>query len=126
MKYKINMNKFLINQTGVNPIKYENGYLYTFESFKDIDAVLDIFSRLSTSKAPIDYLICVQILDKNSGKEREQLNALIDLKILNKIATLSDTVYRYMFNRSQRYETIQLGIFQKEDWTFEVHEFQKR
>ena len=59
------MNKFIIGKTGICPQKYEKGFLYTFESFAKIDSILDVFEKLPKSKAPIDYLICVQILGNN-------------------------------------------------------------
>ena len=36
---------------------------------------------------------------------------------------LSNVVYRYKFVDNPKYETSQLGLFQKGDDTFEVHEF---
>ena len=42
---------------------------------------------------------------------------------MNKITTLANTVYRYNFNENQRYETSQVGLFQKGNDCFEVHEF---
>ncbi len=120
------MNKFLIGKTSVCPQKYEKGFLYTFESFAKIDSILDVFEKLPKSKAPIDYLICVQILGNDTKKEMAQLKKLIDLKFLNKIVAFSDTVYRYTFNRDQGYETSQLGIFQIENDTYEVHQFIKK
>ena len=120
------MNKFLIGKTGVCPQKFENGYLYTFESFSQIDKILDVFGSLLKSKAPIDYLICVQILGVDAKTEMKQLRNLIALKFLNKITTLSDTVFRYGFNIICNYETSQLGVFQREDGTYEVHQFVKK
>lgn len=120
------MNKFIIGKTGICPQKYENGFLYTFESFAKIDSILDVFEKLPKSKAPIDYLICVQILGNDAKKEMEQLKNLIDLKFLNKIVSFSDTVYRYTFNRDQGYETSQLGLFQRENDTCEIHQFIKK
>lgn len=120
------MNKFIISKTGVCPQKYESGFLYTFESFNKIDRVLDVFERLPKSKAPIDYLTCVQILGVDAKREMQQLKQLISLKFLNKITTLSDTVFRYSYNIEQGYETSQLGIFQWGKGTFEVHQFVKK
>ena len=48
---------------------------------------------------------------------------LIELKTLNKITTMADTVYRYKYNSVCRYETTQVGLYQKEDINFEVYEF---
>lgn len=115
--------KHLLEKTGVCPEKFENGYLFTFDSFGQIDNNLDIFSKLFESTAPVDYLICVQVIGKNSSKEREQLKTLIRLKILNKITSFADTAYRYSFNDICYYETSQLGFFQKDSGTFEVHQF---
>ena len=121
------MNKFLIEKTGISPQKCEEGgFIYTFESFEHIDEVLDVFSKLPESKAPIDYIICVQVLGADFRQEVLQLKELISLKMLNKITTLSDTAYRYSFNKNQKYSLSQLGVFQKPNGTFEVHQFVRK
>lgn len=129
-EYNINMEeqnhiliKHLIEKLGQCPEKYENGYLFTFESFTQIDDNLDVFLKLFESKAPINYIVCVQIIGINARQESSQLKTLIGLKNINKITTLADTAYRYNFNDICRYETSQLGVFQKENGTFEVHQF---
>lgn len=114
------MNKFLMEKTGINPQKFGNGYLYTFSHFDEIDSTLEIFYKLIKSDAPLDYIICVQILE---GNYQERLKKLVALNFENKISMLSETSYRYRFNKSHRYETSQLGLFGKEGETFEVHEF---
>lgn len=119
------MNKFLISKTAVNPTKYEDGFLYSFNDFNHIDDILEHFFKLIKSEAPLDYRICVQIISKNAAKEMEQLKELISLDFVNKITTLSDTVWRYKFNSSHRYSTSQLGVFQYGDGSFEVHEFEE-
>ena len=119
------MNKFLISKTAVNPTKYQDGFLYSFNDFNHIDDILEHFFKLIKSDAPLDYRICVQIISKNAAKEMEQLKELISLDFVNKITTLSDTVWRYKFNSSHRYSTSQLGIFQQGDGSFEVHQFEE-
>ena len=118
-----NMNKFLIQKLGISPIKYGEGFLYTFNDFSHIDAVLSNFFKLINSKAPLNYIICVQILPKNIKDEFENLRKLINLNLYNQITTLSDTVWRYKHNETHRYKTIQLGLYKKDNDTFEVHEF---
>lgn len=119
------MNKFLIEKLGISPTKYEGGFLYSFGNFATIDSVLEVFFKLLHSTAPIDYIICVQVLGNDLVKENEQLRELIDLKFINKISTCSDTAYRYGFNAIQKFETSQIGLFQKSGDTFEVHEFRE-
>ncbi len=118
--------KHLRTKTGLCPDKFEDGFVFTFDSFENIDEVLDIFAKLPESEAPIDYVTCVQIIGTNTVKETEQLKVLISLKILNKITMLSDTAYRYGFNKNCQYNTVQVGLFQKNNNTFEVHEFVKK
>lgn len=129
-EYNINLeeqNKILIkhlfNKTGFSPNKYQDGFLFSFNSFDRIDEILDVFSKLNQSKAPLDFLICLQIIDSDNNASEEELNTLIGLKILNKITTLANTAYRYRYNENQRYKTVQVGLFQKGGNTFEVHEF---
>lgn len=117
------MNKFLIEKTGVSPETYEEGFLYSFENFEKIDQVLEIFFKLIKSNAPLDYVICVQVLGEDINRETNQLNRLIGLKFTNKISTLADTVWRYRYNKFHRYGTTQLGLFQADKDTVEAHEF---
>lgn len=118
------MNKFLMEKTGVVPEKFGDGFLYLFNNFNNIDSVLDIFSKLIKSEAPLDYVICVQIIDKDFAKCHAQLKTLAEIKFVNKISTFSDTIWRYTYNITKKYKTSQLGIFQKEGNTYEVHEFE--
>lgn len=117
------MNKFLMEKLSIAPTQYENGYLYSFSDFNSIDNVLDVFFKLLNSSAPLDYIICVQICTGNLIEEKEQLKSLIDLKFENKISMMSDTAFRYKFNKSHKYGTSQLGMFQKGNDTVEAHEF---
>ena len=117
------MNKFLMKQTGINPIKYGEGFLYTFSDFSHIDSILPYFFKLIKSNAPLDYIICIQILPKSITNEFENMKKLINLKLYNKVTTLSDTVWRYKFNKSHRYEAIQIGLYQSGNDSFEAHEF---
>lgn len=132
-EYNINMeeqNQILIKhlkaKTGLCPDKFEDGFVFTFNSFNEIDNILDIFSKLPESEAPIDFVVCVQIIGVNTANETKQLKTLISLKILNKITMFADTAYRYKFNEVTRYDTVQIGLFQKNGGTFEVHEFVKK
>lgn len=117
------MNKFLIEKLNVQPSLYKNGFLYNFSDFNSIDTVLDVFFKLLKSNAPLNYNICVQIFSNDKAIEMGNLDKLIDLKFENKISTLSDTVYRYKFNKFHKYGTSQLGIFQHGGTTVEAHEF---
>lgn len=120
-QYEI-MNKFLSEKTGIKPTNFENGFLYSFDNFDQIDKVLPYFFKLIKSKAPLDYIICVQIIDSVLEK-MDQLKTIADLKFENKIVMASDTAYRYKFNDKCSYETSQLGIYQKQGGTYELVEF---
>lgn len=117
------MNKFLIEKLNIQPTMYKNGYLFSFSDFNSIDKVLDVFFKLLKSNAPLNYNICIQIYSDNKQLEIEKLDKLINLKFENKISMLSDTVYRYKFNKFHKYGTSQLGIFQHSNTTVEAHEF---
>ncbi len=115
------LNNFLFQKTG---IKYEilnNGFLYNFDNFNQIDDILDILFKLLDSSSKIDYAICIQ-----SGDNETNLNKLAELKYYNKIIFCADTLLRYKCNKSHRYGTQNIGIFQQSDGnTIEVHEFHK-
>lgn len=117
------MNKFLIEKLNVQPSLYKNGFLYSFSDFNSIDTVLDVFFKLLKSNSQLNYNICVQIYSNDKAIEMKNLDKLIDLKFENKISTLSDTVYRYKFNKFHKYGTSQLGIFQHGETAVEAHEF---
>ena len=114
------MNKFIIEKLAVVPQKYENGFLYSFYDFDKIDSVLDIMFRILNSNSPLDYSICIQV-DNNIAK----LKKLMDLKYFGKIIMLAETSYRYRYNKTHRYQTSQIGIFQDGNKTIEVHEFKE-
>lgn len=115
--------KHLIKQTNQCPEKYQDGHLFTFSNFDTIDEILNIFIKLHQSQAPLNYFICVQIISNNRKNDIKQLDTLIKLRNPNKIITLSDTVYRYQFNKMQNFTTIQTGVFQNENDSYEVHYF---
>lgn len=117
------MNKFLIEKTGTNPVKFDNGFIYKFYKFDKIDFILDIFFRVIRSKAPLDYQVCLLIEEDNKVLQDERLRNLINLGFMNKISMLSNVAYRYKFVENPKYETSMLGLFQKNNNTIEVHEF---
>ncbi len=112
----------LIKRTKVCPKKFQDGYLFSFEVFDQVDLILKIFSKILKSNAPVDYIICVQTVDEANNYD-EQLKSLINLKILNKIIAMSDTIYRYKFNDTKEFETTALGVYQKGLINFSVYEF---
>lgn len=117
------MNKFLSEKTGVLPIKYGNGFLYSYENFNKVDWVLKFFFRLIHSEAPINYVISVRIIKGDEYSDKELFNKLIELKLLNKISMLAEVAYRYTYNPLRSYDTTQIGIYKMESKDFEVHEF---
>ena len=114
--------KYLKEKTNVAPIIFNNGFIFEFDAFNMADSNLDIFSDLINSDSPLNYIVCIQVID-NVEKTDEQLRILADLKIYNKIVLMSDTAYRYNFNNYKKYKTISLGIYQKSGETIEIHEF---
>ena len=117
------MNKFLSEKTGVLPIKYGNGFLYSYENFNKVDWVLKFFFRLIHSEAPINYVISVRIIKGDEYSDKELFNKLIELKLLNKISMLAEVAYRYTYNPLRGYDTTQVGIYKMDNNDFEVHEF---
>ena len=114
------MNKFIIEKLSVTPKNFEDGFLYDFYDFDEIDAVLDVMFKVLKSSAPLDYAICVQI-----GNDVLKLKKLVDLKYYGKITMLAETSYRYRYNKTHRYKTSQVGLFQNGNNTIEVHEFKE-
>ena len=117
------MNKFLIEKTGINPEKFDNGFIYRFFRFDNIDASLEIFFKVLHSKAPLNYQICVVLEENDKTMQNERLRNIVNLGFWGKITMLSNVAYRYTFTENQKYATSQLGIFQKGNGTIEVHEF---
>lgn len=112
------MNKYLIEKLSVDPRPYNNGFTYHFSNIENIDSVLNVLFKILNSKAPIKYTICIQ-----AGDNLKQLDKLISLKEYGKIIIAADTLYRYQYNDIKLHETSQVGVFQYENRTLEVHEY---
>lgn len=117
------MNKFLIDKTGVVPVEFDGGFLYSFDNFFNVDSILDVFFKLIKSNSPLQFAICIQVLDNSEEICLKELHLLAELKHFNKITMLSNTAYRYKFNNGHKYGTSQMGLFQKDNDTIEVHEY---
>lgn len=117
------MNKFITEKTGAVPVKYDGGYIYSFNNFNDVDSILSIFFKVIKSNTPLDCVICLQIIDENIDKCMKELKILVDLNYTNKIVILSNTAYRYKFNKGHMYGTSSLGLYQRENGTIEPYEF---
>ena len=117
------MNKFLMEKTGVIPEKFQEGFLYSFSSFSRIDETLNYLFKVIKSEAPLDYIVCIQAKTRNTESNKNNLEELISLKFVNKIVMMAETSWRYEYNKIKRYSTSQLGVFQKGDKTFEIHQF---
>ena len=111
------MNKFLSEKLGVQPIETWEGVLYYLDNIDKVDKVIDVIFRQIHSPAPIEYFMCIQV-----GDETKNLKALVGLQEWNRIIISADTLNRYKYNSSNRYRTSNVGIFQKEGSTLEVHE----
>ena len=114
------MNKFLIEKFSIQPMILDGGYLYNFNDFDNIDNVLDVLFKVLKSNAPLNYAICIQV-----NNNLEQLKKLASLKQFRKITIAADTAYRYRFNETHRYQTGQIGLYQWNEKTIEVHEFKQ-
>lgn len=125
---KKQMNKFLMEKLGTTPKSFQDGFLYSFSQFSHIDDVLEVFFKTIKSETPLDYMVCVQIVDPTvSGYDtNDKLRQLVSLKIENNICMLAETAYRYSFNPTKKYDTLQVGLFQKGSATFEVQQFVER
>ena len=100
------------------PVKKQNGFLYNLNDFEKIDTVLKTLFNIKESYEYIDFIICIQI-----GNDFRQLNKLINLEEWGKIIIAADTLCRYEFNDIKNFTTSNVGIFQRENNTLEVHEF---
>ena len=114
------MNDFIFEETGVKHSVFNNGFLYKFDRFEKIDDVLDVMFRLINSKAPLEYSISIQ-----TGDDLQLIKKLSDLKEFNKVIMTAETLYRYNLLKTRRYKTQNVGIFQYESLTLEVHEFKE-
>ena len=97
------------------------GFLYIFNNMESMDMVIDVFNKVIKSKAPLDYSICIGIV--NNGNIDNDIDKIIKLKIYNKIVTLANVVYRYKFNKNKNYKIFNLGIYGDNNDSYEVHEF---
>ena len=114
------INDFIYGQTGVKYSTFNNGFLYNFNNFEKVDDVLSTMFEVLSSNAPIDCAISIQV-----GDNLQLLKKLSDLKEFNKITMSAETLYRYNLNKNKKYKTQNVGIFQYENLTLEVHEFKE-
>ena len=118
------MNKFLMENLRTVPQKAENGFLYTFNNFNDIDNVLKFLFKIVKSNSKLDYIICLQTSSGNYDEDMEKIKRVKNLSISNHICMMAETSYRYKFNKSHMYGVSKLGTYQKDDSeTYEVDEF---
>ena len=117
------MNKFLIENLGITPETFEDGFVYRFNKIDDMDSVLETFFKVLHSSAPVKYQICICLNEHNEAQDIAVLKKLISLNITNKICSLSNMAYRYRFLQKQGYNTSLLGVFNTENGSIEVHEF---
>jgi len=116
-----NLKNFIKNKLGLYPKPYMGGFLYIFNNMESMDMVIDVFNKVIKSKAPLDYSICIGIV--NNGNIDNDIDKIIKLKIYNKIVTLANVVYRYKFNKNKNYKIFNLGIYGDNNDSYEVHEF---
>lgn len=116
------MNDFINKKTEVQYQNFDNGFLYYFNDFNNIDNILDVLFKVLKSNSRIDYAISVQV-SSDYDEDLNKLKNLSNLKQYGKIILCADTVLRYKYNKSHRYGTQTIGIYQKENGTIEVHEF---
>ena len=115
------LNEFLFKETGVKYEVLDEGFLYNFDNFSQIDNILDILFKILNSSLKLDYSICIQ-----SGDDKTNLYKLARLEYYNKIVFCADTLLRYKCNKFHRFGTQSVGIFQQSDGsTIEVYEFEK-
>ena len=113
------MNDFIYEKTGKNYQAFNGDFLYYFDDFDKIDSTLEILFKIIKSNSPLDYSMCIL-----SGTDLEKLELIAELKQTGKITMNIDTVLRYKINKIRAYETQCVGLYQKENGTIEIHEFQ--
>lgn len=117
------LSDYLLEKFKKAPIKFEDGFMYTFENFESVDDVLMVLFKVINSKAPISYTICLQISTGNLAEDKKLLTNLVRLRLIGSIYSVSDTAYRYSYNYRKNFVTAQVGVFQEDNGTIEVHEF---
>lgn len=111
---------FIESKIGIKPMIFEGGFMYMFDNYNKIDDILEVLFKVLHASTPISYAICIQ-----AGDNLPQLKKLISLANFGKITMAADTSYRYRFNVTHRYQTSQIGVFQNDGKTIEVHEFRE-
>ncbi len=114
------MNDYIFSKINTQYQNFNGGFLYYFDDFNKIDDVLTILFKIIKSSAPLDYAICIQI-----ENDLDKIKKLADLENFGKIIMSSDTVLRYKHNKAHRFGTSCVGVYQKDEGTFEIHEFQE-
>lgn len=115
------MNDFIFSKTEAKYQMFNGGFLYYFDDFNQIDEILTVlFKLIKSPSTPLDFAICIQ-----SGDDLDQIETLSNYKSFGKIIMSPDTLLRYRHKKAHKFGTTCVGVYQKEEDTIEVHEFQE-
>ena len=113
------VHKYILDRITVDAhTNYLDGVLYYMRDFNKVDGVVDVLKQIPNLSEFCDYLCCVQI-----SEDITRLNRIIGIQSWGKITISADTLLRYNYNKCQRYKTSNVGIFQSNGTTIEIHEF---
>lgn len=114
------MNDYIFSKINTQYQNFNGGFLYYFDDFNKIDDILTILFTIIKSSSPLDYAICIQI-----ENDLDKIKKLADLQNIGKIIMNADTLLRYKHNKAHKFGTTCVGVYQQEEETLEVHEFQE-
>ena len=115
------MTDFIFSKINIQYANFKEGFLYNCNNFSDIDNILNVMFKVLHAKSRLDYAICIQV-----GYDIKKMVKLAELNHYGKIVAAADTVYRYGFNKNQRYKTEMIGVYQQNEDTIEVYEFKEK
>ena len=117
-------NKKILNEIrlklNVLPNKFENGYVYKFSNFNEIDNIIIAFLDILNEQKKIEYALSISI-----DNDEELSKKIYNLDFYGKIVFPANVGYRYTFNKTQQFSISQIGIFQYNDGEFELNEMVK-
>ena len=113
-------NEFIEQKTGKKHAVFQSGFMYSFDNFEQIDTLLDVLFKLTEKDWPVEFAISVQ-----AGNNIDQLAKIASFDLFGKMVFAADTLLRYRVNKNHKYQTCNIGIFNFEEHSLELHEFKR-
>lgn len=105
------LNKYLSSKVGVVPENFLDGFLYKFPDIEKIDSDIVYFFYAIKSKAPVDYMMILQVIEKSLLVAQDEIQKLRSAGLYNSIIMSPTTSLRYEYNDARAYTNGIIGHY---------------